>query len=140
MRIVFDTNVIVSFFLSPSGTPAQLLDLWEHHTELFEVVVSETILIEYARALSYPHVTAHHKKSPEQIDAFINLFRKLATIVEPTETVTVIKDDPDDNKFLSCALSGHAEYIISGDRDLLRIGEYKGIHILTPKNFLTLLG
>jgi uncharacterized protein len=139
MRIVFDTNVIVSYFLSPTGTPAYLLAQWEQHTAPFDVIVSEAILTEYAQSLAYPQVISHHKKSEKQIDEYISLFRKLAILIDPREEVTLIKDDPDDNKFLSCALTGHAEYIVSGDRDLLDVEEYRGIHILTPRAFFTML-
>ena len=139
MSIVFDTNVIISYFLSPTGTPAKLVTIWEQLTAPFDVIVSDAILAEYARSLAYPHLVAHHKKSKRQIDEYVNSFRKLATVVYPNEEVTIVKDDPDDNKFLACALAGNAHYVVSGDRDLLRVGEYRGIRILRPASFLHLL-
>ena len=59
-------------------------------------------------------------------------------ITEPKIKVNVIKEDPSDDKVLECALSCKAEFIISGNKHLLELGEYKGIKILTPKEFLEL--
>ena len=67
----------------------------------------------------------------------------LAALAIPTPgelVLRVIADDPDDDHYLSCAIEGEADYIVSGDRHLLEIQEYQGIRILTPRAFLTLLG
>jgi predicted nucleic acid-binding protein len=56
--------------------------------------------------------------------------------VEPDHTLSVITDDPDDNRVLECAATGQAECIVSGDRHLLRLGAYTGISILTVRQFL----
>lgn len=138
MRIVLDTNVIVSRFLSPAGTPAKVLDLWKKKG-YFDVVVSEEILQEYARALTYSHIQARHQIPSREIETYIHTFSDIAILVVPTERITIVKDDPDDNTFIACALAGNAEYIISGDRDLLRVRAYNGVRILTPAAFLTLI-
>ena len=138
MRIVLDTNVIVSRFLSPAGAPAKVLDLWKKKG-YFDVVVSEEILQEYARALTYPHIQARHQIPAREIETNIHTFSDIAILVVPTEQITIVKDDPDDNTFIACALAGNAEYIVSGDRDLLTVRTYKGIRILTPATFLTLI-
>lgn len=127
------------YFLSPTGAPATLLTRWEQGTASFAVIVSEAILTEYYQALTYPHVQAAHKRSDQEIDEYINSFRNLALLVSPTEAIAIVKADPDDDKFFSRALAGRAEYIVSGDRDLRAIGEYRGIQILSPRAFLTLV-
>ncbi len=137
MRVVYDTNVIVSSFLSPKGSPAKVIDLWKSH--LVDLVVSEEILSEYQRALLYRRVQTLHRMTNDEIEEVIDDFRKFALVVTPTSTITVVKDDPDDNKFLECAEKGNASYLISGDPDLLRVGEYKGIQIFSPAAFLALL-
>lgn len=58
------------------------------------------------------------------------------TVVRPTEDIDAIESDPDDNAFLACAVAGGAEYIVSGDGDLLELTEYRGIAIVIPDEFL----
>jgi uncharacterized protein len=137
MRVVFDTNVIISRYLSPAGVPAQLLRLWKRNA--FTVVTSEPILEEYKAAMLYSHIQALHRRNAEVVNRIIENFRKQSLFVTPSEEVTIIQDDPDDNKFLACALAGNAEHIISGDHHLLDVQEYMGIRILSPAAFLRLL-
>ncbi len=86
MKVVFDTNVVVSRFLSPVGPPARLFALWE--TQAFHLVVSEPILAEYQRVLQYEHVAARHGMTPEEITEIIEYLRQLALVVAPTEAIT----------------------------------------------------
>jgi uncharacterized protein len=137
MNVVFDTNIIISRYLSPTGVPAQLLRLWKK--SVFTLVTSEPILQEYKAAMLYPRIQVLHHKSIEVVDHIVENFRKESIYVTPAEQVTVITKDPDDNKFLSCALAGNAEHIISGDHHLLDIREYRGIRIVSPTLFLRLL-
>lgn len=138
MRIVIDTNVVVSRFLSPKGAPAQIFEKWR--LESFELLVSEPVLSEYQKALSYKHVRARHRMTDEEIAETIRDFRKFAILVNPAEKLAVIKEDPDDNKFLEVAEAGGAGYIVSGDEHLLKLREYRSIQILPPTAFLAALG
>jgi hypothetical protein len=122
MRIVIDNNVVVSRFLSSKGTPAQIFEKWR--VESFEFLVSEPILSEYQKALSYKHVQTRHHMTNEEIAETIRDFRKFAILVNPAEKLEVIKEEPDDNKFLEVAEAGGAEYIVSGDEHLLKLREY----------------
>jgi len=137
MRAVIDTNVIISRFLSPNGTPAQIISLWEQG--LFELIVTEAILAEYLRVLAYEHIQPRHRMSPEEISQVVADFRSFAGVVEPSEPITVIADDPSDNMFLEAAVAGSCDYVVSGDPHLLRLGEYRGIQILRPAAFLAIL-
>jgi len=137
MRIVIDTNVIVSRFLSPHGPPARILALWEQG--LFELVVSEAVLAEYRRVLDYPRLQAHHRMTPDEVAQVVAGFRSFGVLVEPQETITAIADDPSDNRFLEAAVAGHCDVIVSGDPHLLRVGTYRGIQILRPAVFLASL-
>ena len=60
-------------------------------------------------------------------------------LVVPTESLNVVQEDESDNRYLECAIEGKAQYIVSGDKHLLDVSEYKGINILTPAEFVTLL-
>lgn len=77
--------------------------------------------------------------SDEQVSETIDDIREFAHIVEPKQKLMVINRDPDDNKFLECSLEGGAEYIVSGDKDLLDLKTYQGIYILSPAAFLAIL-
>jgi len=137
MRVVIETNVTASRFINPHGAPAQVFSLWEQ--QAFELLVSEPILAEYERVLEYEKIRTHHKMGDEQVRQVIEDFRELATLVSPTQTLTVIPEDPPDNRFLECAAEGGALYIISGDQHLRALGQYQGIQILSPRAFLSLV-
>jgi putative PIN family toxin of toxin-antitoxin system len=128
MRIVIDTNVIASavFF---GGRPYQLLRyIMENYVE---VVASKEIVDEYEEIIlrlqqKYPAITT---KIP-----FHDILAKLE-IIRVSSDIHVSRD-PDDDKFISCAVDGKCLYIVSGDSDLLSIGKYEGIEILTVSDFL----
>jgi uncharacterized protein len=134
MRVVLDSNIIVSRFLSPHGVTAQLLDLVEK--EHVTLIVSEPILTEYRDALMQEPVKRRHGMSDAEITEAVEELAQLSVVVVPKITVTVVVDDPDDNKFLECALAGNAPYVISRDPHLLTVGTYEQIHILRPHIFL----
>jgi uncharacterized protein len=137
MRVVIDTNVVVSRYLSSHGAPAQVFDSWQE--KLFDVLVSEPILEEYERVLKYPHVRAKHQLSDTEIAQIIEDFANLAKIIQPTKHLAVITADPDDDKFLECAVEGNAAYIISGNKHLYDLKAYRGIQIFKPAEFLMVL-
>lgn len=137
MKVVIDTNVLISRFLSPAGVPARIFEYLEHET--FDLVVSEAILMEYGKVLRYKGIQARHGFDEDKIGEVVENLRKIATIVEVDTALNVVQADPDDNKFLECAISGKASYIISGDTHLLQIKQYQTVQILSPTDFLALL-
>ncbi len=64
---------------------------------------------------------------------------KVGKLIEVRTRLNVVQEDPSDNKILECAIDGEADYIVSGDEYLLKIGEYKGIRIISPREFIGLL-
>lgn len=137
MRVVFDTNVVVSSVLSGQGVPAQLVRRWR--TKGFDLVVSSSVLAEYGRALSYSQLRPLHGLDDVAIAQTVDDFRQEALVVEPPETLAVVEQDESDNRFFECAVAGEAEVIVSGDRHLLGMGEYRGIRVLTPAAFIAYL-
>lgn len=128
MRIVIDTNVIASavFF---GGRPYQLLRYIME--DCVKVVASKEIVDEYEEIIlrlqqKYPAITT---KIP------IHVILAKLEIIRASSDIHV-SQDPDDDKFISCAVDGKCLYIVSGDSDLLSIGEYEGIEILTVADFL----
>jgi uncharacterized protein len=131
VRIVLDTNVIVSAMLSPTGPPARLLAEIRDRDDI-GLITAEPLLDEYRRALSYPHVQRLHRLSSAQIDATVDALRFQASIVGQLPDVKIVESDPDDDLIISCAVGGNADVIVSGDRHLLRVKAYREIVILSP--------
>lgn len=137
MKVVLDTNVLVSAFLSSKGSPAQILEALRQ--ERFELVESEAIFAEYQAVLSYEKVQALHQMDSTKITEVINALKSSAILVEPTPVHADALGDPDDTKFLECAVAGRALYIVSQDLDLLSMRAYQEIQIVSPGLFLKIL-
>lgn len=137
MRVVADTNVVVSRYVAPHGIVVRILNRWQQNA--FDLLVSEAILAEYQRVLAYPRLRARHGLSDEQISAVVDDFREIGLLIEPEVSISAVEDDPDDDKFLECAVAGGAEYIVTGDSHLLNLKQFQGIQILSPAAFLAFL-
>lgn len=137
MRVVLDANIYVSALVNTQGYPRRIMERWEQNK--FDVLVSASIIDEVGRVLRYPRIAQRHRQGEEAIQRFLELLSSQAVMVEPTEVLAVIKEDQSDNRYLECAAEGKAQYIISGDKHLLELGEYKGIVILPPAAFGALL-
>lgn len=137
MRVVLDTNVFISSVLVSKGYPAKILDAWRKDS--FDLLVSPKIVAEVTDVLRRPRIRKKHDWSDEEIDGFIEGLVASAIVVSGGLEVKVIKDDPDDDKYLACAEEGGADYIISGDRHLRKLGSYEGIKIVSPREFWEIL-
>ena len=137
MRVVLDTNIYVSALVSSSGVPAQIIELFQHG--IIEVLTSEATIRELSRVLLYPKLKDRYGYSDQDIAAVINILRTDAIMIEPRETLNVVEDDETDNRFIELAVEGNAQYIVSGDKHLHRVGVYKGLRIVTPATFVGLI-
>lgn len=137
IRAVLDANVLVSALLTPQGIPAKVLTAWQ--AERFHLVVSEAVLGEIDRVLRYPRIIRRHRWSEERLQGFIGDLAHLAIVTPGEVHLAVITEDLPDNRYLECAVEGEAEYIVSGDQHLRRLGTYQGISILAPRAFLEAL-
>jgi putative PIN family toxin of toxin-antitoxin system len=131
MRVVIDTNVFVSSFFG--GKPKKIIDLWR--AEKITLCLSAGILDEYIDVLRRIGL-----EDEDELDELLSLFSKGFNILFTTKTpkLKVIRNDPDDDKFIECAVALKASVIVSGDREVLAIKEYMGIKIFTPSEFLEL--
>ena len=129
MRVVIDTNVFVSSFFG--GNPRKIIAFWKKGN--ITLCLSKDILEEYVDVLQRVGL-----KEEEEIEELLSLFAKGFNIVFTTKTpkIKAVKDDPDDDKFIECAVALKAEVIITGDKALKAMNEYMGIKILTPHEFL----
>jgi putative PIN family toxin of toxin-antitoxin system len=128
-RIVLDTNVIISALLF-GGETARVIEKITRNK--YEVLISRAVLNEYIRVLAYPKF----KLSEDDIRFIIEeIIIPLTTPIEVTTRCTILKNDPDDNKFLALAIDGKADLLISGDTHLLTLKKYKSIPIITVAEF-----
>jgi putative PIN family toxin of toxin-antitoxin system len=137
MRLVLDTNVLISAFLSPAGHPGQILQAWRQ--QQLELVVSQTLLHEYAEAIGYEKIRKRLGFSQAHIEEIVHSLKNSSVFIEDIYTGLTITADPDDNMLFSTALSGQAEFIISGDGKVQAVKVYQGIRVLSPAVFLSLL-
>jgi putative PIN family toxin of toxin-antitoxin system len=129
MKVVIDTNVFISSFFG--GNPRKIIDLWKK--EKMTLCLSKDVLDEYIDVLQRVGL-----EDENEIEELLSLFAKGFNILFTTKTpkIRAVKDDPDDDKFIECSVALKAEVIITGDKALKKIGEYMGMKILTPQQFL----
>jgi len=134
-RAVLDTNLFVSGFFATGGTIGTLQDLWK--AGAFELAVSEEILQEIKETFQKPYIQKKLFLREGEIDEIIGLIRERAFIVTKDKYRTDrIVADPDDNKFLGCALEAKACYVVSGDNHLLSLKHFHGIQIVDAASFI----
>lgn len=129
MRVVIDTNIFVSSFFG--GNPRKIVGLWREGK--ITLCISKDILDEYIEVLQRIGL-----KNEIEIQELLSLFAKGFNILFTTKTlhINAVKDDPEDDKFIECAVALKAEVIITGDRAIKALGECMGVKILDPKQFL----
>ena len=135
MRIVIDTNVWVSGLLW-RGMPWSLLRLAEKGQ--VELCMAPSMLAELAEVLSYERLQPRLEQlglTPSELVAYAMNLASMFEVQVP-EGAPIVVADPDDDIFLRCAIVAGADYVVSGDRHLLALGEYAGIPILTVRDFL----
>lgn len=136
LRIVLDTNVIVSAIISPYGAPRQIFEAWRQRR--FDLLISEAIIAEVARVLRYPRLQENFRLVEADIQIVLDSLLNDAYLLEDLYQVRRSRD-PDDNIFLACALEGKADYLVSSDAHLLEIKYYHGTQIINPHQMLGLL-
>jgi len=135
LRVVIDTNVIVSGILSRKGAPAELLNSWRKRR--FLLLSSPAIIVELRAVLQYPRIHEKYLLSDEEIEQTITLLEHDALLIAAGANVTgSVPADPKDEMFLACALDGQADVIVSGDHHLLDLRVYRDIPIITARQFL----
>ena len=129
IRVVIDTNVFISSFFG--GNPRKIIDLWK--SGLITLCLSRAIIDEYINVLRRMGLQ-NERELEELLSVFAHGFHVLFTAKTPH--LNVIEKDPDDNKFIECAVALHAKFIVSGGKALREIEDYMGIQIMSPKQFL----
>jgi uncharacterized protein len=137
VRFVLDTNLLVSSVIA-AGLPRQLVNAAKAGE--FELCTSETLLAELLDVLSRSKFAARLAQAQLTPVGIVDDLRRLAIVVAPTSVPRVVPSDPDDDHVLAAALAGGADLIASGDkRDLLPLGSYQGIAIVTAREAVSRL-
>jgi putative PIN family toxin of toxin-antitoxin system len=129
VKIVLDTNVFISgvFF---SGSPAQILEAWRDGR--VRICISPEIFEEY-RAVA-ERIGA--KFPPADLGSILGLVAVESEVHQAESLPDQVCEDPDDDKFLACAIAAGCEVVVSGDKGLIRASGYEGIQVLSPRVFV----
>jgi putative PIN family toxin of toxin-antitoxin system len=134
-RAVFDTTVLVSALLRPGGLADEMLTLAAE--EQFELILSSVIILETWRTLlSDDRIRSQYSYSDERAHLYcLSLLEIAIEVLRTTRPLSGIVRDPRDDMVLACAVDGRADTVVSRDKDLLSLGAFRGIAIITPEVF-----
>ena len=127
-RVTLDSNVIISA-LHFGGAPLSILKMAVAGE--IEIAISEPIIEEVVRVLR-----DKFKWQPERAAQAEGTIRELGKLVTPSQQLSVVRSDPDDDRIVECALAGKCVAIVTGDKDLLRLGSYEDVKIITVRDLL----
>jgi len=133
MKVVLDTNVLVSALIKASKPR----DLFNKLAKDKQIVLSRAILEEFLEVIEDPKIAKY--TSEKDVTVFLNTLKNAARIVQVKSKFKAVKEDPDDDTIIQTAYDSKADYIISGDRHLLLLKQFKGIRILTVDEMLNTL-
>jgi len=132
IKVVLDTNIVISAPLSKDGNPAKIFELLllEEIKNFRSFEITEEIMDVLGRE------KIKKLLSQEKIDFILENYMNSSVFIQPGFTLNAIKEDEDDNRILECAEAAEADYIVTGDEHLLALRNFKNIKIVSPKEFL----
>ena len=136
MRVIIDTNLLVSYLLTHRDPIASIMD---HHLASghFTLLSAPELLAELERVLTYPRLRRFYDDATRK--EFVALIAQLAELQDLPKEIPHICRDPADDLFIACAVAGEADLIVSGDKDLLVLGTVGRIALVTARRFLDVL-
>lgn len=137
IKVVLDTNVLISGLIVAQGPPRRILDAWVEG--LFTLVTSLYQVEELVHVLTYPRVMERLHLDEEELAVILDALLSKAEVSSGQLHLPGVTRDPKDDFVVACAKEGEADYIVSGDQDLLVLGEYEGIQVVTPRQFVEIL-
>ena len=129
LKVVIDTNVFISSFFG--GVPREIINLWKEGK--VTICLSQTIIEEYIEVMNRLGL-----KNTKEIQLVTKLFAEgyNSVFTSKTPKINIVQEDPDDNKFIECAVALDSKVIISGDNHLKDIKKYIDILIISPRDFI----
>jgi len=137
VRAVLDTNVLISGLVAEQGPPRQVLDAWLEGR--YTLVTSLYLVEELTHVLSYPRIAERLRLDEEEVETILVVLLSQAEVVPGQLHLPGVTRDPKDDAVVACAKEGEADYLVSGDQDLLVLDEYEGIQVITPRQFAEIL-
>lgn len=132
MKVVLDTNVLLSGLMLPASAPGRIIAAWREAA--FDLVAAEPLIAELSRALRYPKIRKRLRWNESMIHLFLELFRFQVMMVDISTTRASVPGDPDDNHVLATLIAGKADCLVTGDHALLALkNRYT---ILSPGEFV----
>ena len=132
LKVVFDTNVLISAWFW-EGNESRLIKCVEEG--IIDGYSSAQLFEELRRTLRYPRFSL----SEEEVETICDYYLLVLKIVRPRQTINVMVEDPEDSRVLECAIEAKADYIVSGDHHLLKLGRFRGIEIVGAAELLKIL-
>ena len=133
-KVVLDTNTLISGILW-DGNEARVIE--EAENNKVQLFISQKLLQELEGVLKREKFTRKLEGKESTVEQVVAKIALIATLIEPAKKINIIKDDPDDNRVLECAVTAKADVIISGDKHLLKLQTYSGIDIMSDRDFLS---
>lgn len=138
MKIVADVNVIVSATIAPLGMPRSIMTAWREGR--VELVTSDGIIAEIEQKLRSSRISGKYGLTEDDIRTAIAILRTQAQVVAiPLQGISSVTGDPEDDYVLATAVQGQVDYLVTGDKELLDLGRYEGVKILSPRQFFELM-
>lgn len=137
LRVVLDTQVLLRGAVAKTDSlSAKIYDAWL--SDRFSLLISDTILTEIQAVFQRPEVLDKLRFTPVEARAVIQLLKRRAHLITPHAQIRLCRD-PADDKFLECAVTGAASYLVTADDDILSLGEIQGIPIINIPTFWRVL-
>jgi putative PIN family toxin of toxin-antitoxin system len=136
MRVVLDTNVLVSATLIRQGNEDRILRAWQGGA--FELVISPRIIDEIGRVLFHEKLRKFRWMTEKEVGSLLESLAQESVLVPGRVRIKACRD-PDDDKFVASTFEAKAKYVVTGDKDLLSLKSFKGIQLITPASFLKVL-
>ncbi|MEA2007552.1 MAG: putative toxin-antitoxin system toxin component, PIN family [Chloroflexota bacterium] len=137
LQAVLDTNVFVSGLMGVVSPPRQIVNAWLDGD--FILVTSLYLIDELNHVLSYPRIVDRLRVSDAEVEAILAALLSQAEMVPGKLKLPGVTRDPKDDPVVACAVEGKADYIVSGDQDLLVLEIFQGVQIITPRQFVELI-
>src|SRR5687767_10498586 len=134
MKAVVDTNILIRALIKPHGTVGPVIPRLRNGD--YTLVYSTPLLDELIEKLALPRIRRKYRLGVNEIEALVALIALRGALVTPSRRVKVCRD-PDDDMVIEAALAGMAEYVVTGDKDLLTLKEYESVRFITPRMFLS---